>query len=54
MHLGLRGFRLRVSIYRLSTFERAQGVFLKKLRLDLIEGSLLKHRIEMRFPSPSH
>jgi hypothetical protein len=40
--------------YKFSTFFLAQAVFLRNLRLDFTEGSLVKHLILMRFPKASH
>src|SRR5690606_17434113 len=40
--------------YKRSTFSLAQGVFLKKVRLDLMEGLCVKQRILILVPSSSH
>jgi hypothetical protein len=42
------------SKYSFSTLSRAQGVFLRNLRLDLIEGFELKQLILILLPSSSH
>lgn len=38
-------------MYKSSTFFRAQGVLRRNVRLEFIDGSLLKHRMRMRSPS---
>ena len=43
---------LKTLTYRSSTFFRAQGVFRKNLRLDVIVGSKRKHRTGIRCASP--
>src|SRR5690554_1745424 len=40
--------------YNRSTFSLAQVVFLKKVRLDLIDGLCVKQRILILIPSSSH
>src|SRR5690349_8301712 len=41
-------------MYSSSTFFLAQGVLRKKVRLDLMLGSLIKQLMRMRRPSSSH
>lgn len=50
-HLADRASSLFMVIYSFSTCLRAHGVFLKNLRLDATDGSLLKQRISIRLPS---
>lgn len=45
---------LSESIYKSSTFFRAQGVFLKNTKLDLMLGSKLKQLILIILPKSSH
>jgi len=44
-------YRVFLARYNSSTCFLAQGVFLKNFKLDLILGSLLKHRMSINLPS---
>lgn len=50
---NLHAHRRPIHKYNSSTFARAQGVLRRKVRLDLTEGSCVKHRMGIMRPSSS-